>query len=219
MTHTTGSIPRSAYCRTTLAVSAGAPQTSMTASAKEAGRSSGSFVAIVRPNKIAYPAHGTCSLRPSHSSRPSVTTSGVRVSDTKVVIGSPTSTSRLARGPTSSTTPISMPPEPVTGLCIFPQRVMMSSTSARTAAPSPWCLTESWRNDAASRLSLQTRTRTSSGQSSQRVSRRTAAWGSTPGGSRTRCRPVGSLDIKPPSGSPARRKSSGMPLATPQVLP
>ena len=35
---------------------------------------------------------------------------------------------------------MSMPPEPVTGFCILPRVAMISSTSARTAAPSPPCL-------------------------------------------------------------------------------
>ena len=70
---------------------------------------------------------------------------------------------------------------------------MMSSTSARTAAPSPLCLSNSWRNDAASRLSRATSTRTSSAPSSGLVSSRSAACGNTPGGASTRCRPVGSL--------------------------
>ena len=32
---------------------------------------------------------------------------------------------------------------PVTGFCIFPRVRTMSSTSARTRSPSPWCLSES----------------------------------------------------------------------------
>ena len=71
----------------------------------------------------------------------------------------------------------------------------MSSTARRTPSPSPlsrW-VRSSCRNDAASRLSRSTRIRTSSGQSSLRVSSRSAACGSTTRSSRTRCNPVGSL--------------------------
>ncbi len=53
MTQTVGETPRSTYPSTTRAVSAGAPQTSITARASEVGRSSGCLAAIVRPNKIA----------------------------------------------------------------------------------------------------------------------------------------------------------------------
>ena len=49
-----------------------------------------------------------------------------------------------------------MPPEPVTGLCILPRVPMISSTSARTAAPSPPCFSASCRKLAASRLSRST---------------------------------------------------------------
>ena len=50
--------------RRTRAVSAGAPHTSSTARASSGSRSSGSTAAIERANRIACPAHGTCSLRP-----------------------------------------------------------------------------------------------------------------------------------------------------------
>ena len=59
------------------------------------------------------------------------------------------------------------------------ERATMSSTARRTASPSPLPSTEwvrsSWRKDAASRLRRSTRMRTSSGQSSLRVSSRWAA--------------------------------------------
>src|SRR5688572_23239328 len=67
----------------------------------------------------------------------------------------------------------------------------MSSTSRRTASPSPACLVASWRKEAASRLSRSSPIRTSSGAISGRSSSRSAAWGSVPGGLRTRCRPTG----------------------------
>ena len=72
------------------------------------------------------------------------------------------------------------------------ERATMSSTSVRTAAPSPRCFSESWRYEAASRLSVSTAMRTSSGQSSGVASMTRAAWGSAaPSGSVTRCRPTG----------------------------
>nr|BFF26282.1 hypothetical protein GCM10025732_42470 [Glycomyces mayteni] len=48
-------------------------------------------------------------------------------------------------GPTASTVPMSMPPEPVTGFCILPRASTMARTSSRTAAPSPPCLVRSCR--------------------------------------------------------------------------
>src|SRR6478735_8319030 len=124
-------------------------------------------------------------------------TSGVSVRLTSVATRSPTARPSGDSGPTSSTVPTSIPPDPVSGFCILPRVATMSSTSARTASPcfSPYwvCLRSSWRNDAASRLSRSTRMRTSSGHRSARVSRRRAAWGSTAPSSSTRCRPVGSL--------------------------
>ena len=95
-------------------------------------------------------------------------TSGVSVSETSVATRSPTWSPNGDSGPTSSTVPTSMPPEPVTGFCILPRSATRVSTSSRTREPSPACLCSSWRNDAASRLSRSTRTRTSSGHSSRR---------------------------------------------------
>ena len=57
---------------------------------------------------------------------------------------------------------MSMPPEPVTGLCILPRRSTMSSTGPDLVAVTA-VLVRSCRNDAASRLSRSTRIRTSSG--------------------------------------------------------
>src|SRR4051795_6411529 len=57
MTATTGST----YDRTTRAVSAGAPHTSITDNDSSGGRSSGITAAIERPNSTAYPSAGTCS--------------------------------------------------------------------------------------------------------------------------------------------------------------
>src|SRR5690349_9951372 len=185
--------PAAACCRTTRSVNAGAPHTSNTASASSGARSSGSTATTERPNRIACPAAGTCSLSPSQPARPSVTASGVRVSDTSVATRSPAFTGNGDCGPTSSTTPISIPPEPVTGLCILPRVPMISSTSARTAVPSPPCLPASCRMLAASRFSRSSRIRTSSGPISGRASSRHAACGSTPCGSSTRDRPTGNV--------------------------
>ncbi len=158
-----------AYRPTTRAVSAGAPHTSNTASASSGSRSSGSTAAIERANRIAVPSHGTCSLRPSQPASPSVIASGVRVSDTSVATRSPGRRPSGESGPTASTTPISMPPDPVTGFCIFPRRPTISRTSARTASPSPPWAVSSCRKLAASRLSRSTRIRTSSGADLGRV--------------------------------------------------
>ena len=133
-TATTGGVPPLQAARTTRAVSAGAPHTSSTASASGTGMSAGSTAAIERPNRIAWPSHGTCSLRPSQRASPSVMTSGVRLSDTRVAIRSPGARPSGESGPTSSTTPVSIPPEPVTGFCILPRSATMPSTAARIAA-------------------------------------------------------------------------------------
>ncbi len=124
-------------------------------------------------------------------------TSGVRVSETSEATTSPTARPSGEPSPTSSTVPTSMPPDPVTGLCILPQRPTISRTSARTASPSPPCLSASWRNEAASRLSRCTRTRTSSSRIAGSVSSRWAACGSAPSGSSTRCMPTGSPVMRP----------------------
>ncbi len=81
--------PGPAPPRTTRSVRAGAPHTSRTARARAAGRSAGSTAAMDRPNRIACPAHGTCSDWPSQRSSPSVMASGVRLSETSVAIRSP----------------------------------------------------------------------------------------------------------------------------------
>ena len=148
-----------------------------------------------RPNRIAWPAHGTCSDRPSQRASPSVMASGVRLSETRVAIRSPAASPSGESGPASSTTPVSIPPDPVTGFCILPRSAMISSTAPRIAAGPPPVDSRSCRNDAASRFSRSTRTRTSSGQMAGSGSSCQAAWGSTPAGFRTRCKPSG----EPPS--------------------
>ena len=194
MTATTGPGCVSAYCSTIRLVMAGAPQTSITARLSSLGRSSGMTAAIERPKRTAYPSAGTCSLLPSQRARPSSMTSGVRVRETRVATRSPAWRPRGDSGPTSSTVPTSMPPEPVSGFCILPRVATISRTSRRTrVAVVLRACCSSWRKDAASRLRRSTRMRTSSGQSSLRVSSRWAACGRTTASSRTRCNPVGSL--------------------------
>jgi hypothetical protein len=138
---TTGPVLASAavpsLAETTRRVSAGAPQTSMTDNASGTGRSSGRTAAIDRANKVAVASHGTCSDRPSQLASPSWIASGVSVSDTSVATRSPGFRPRGDRGPASVTTPVSMPPEPVTGLCILPRLATISQTAVRIFAPSP----------------------------------------------------------------------------------
>ena len=62
-------------------------------------------------------------------------TSGVSVSETSVATRSPTARPSGDSGPTSSTVPTSIPPEPVTGFCILPRAATMSSTSAADRVP------------------------------------------------------------------------------------
>ncbi len=113
---------QSQACRTTRAVSAGAPHTSSTASASGTGMSAGSTAAMERPNRIAWPSHGTCSLRPSQRASPSVMASGVRLSDARVAIRSPGARPSGESGPTSSTTPVSIPPSRSPGSASCPAR-------------------------------------------------------------------------------------------------
>ena len=105
--------------------------------------------------------------------------SGVRLSETRVAIRSPGFSPSGELLPTSSTTPVSIPPEPVTGLCILPRLAMISSTAVLIASGSPPLASRSCRNDAASRFSRSTRTRTSSGQMAGSGSSRQAACGSS----------------------------------------
>ena len=137
---------------------------------------------------------GTCSPRPSQRGQAVLDHQrGQRQRDQR---GDPVAdgAGRAAtRGPTSSTVPTSMPPEPVTGFCILPRvgdDVEHRGADARRRRRRG--LRSSWRKDAASRLSRSTRIRTSSGQSSRRVSRRSRRLGQHAGrASRTRCRPTG----------------------------
>ena len=61
---------------------------------------------------------------------------GVNERDTNVATWSPTASPSGLCSPTSATVPMSMPPEPVTGFCIFPRVATMSRTAAFSAAPS-----------------------------------------------------------------------------------
>ena len=143
------------------------------------GRSSGSGTAIDRANRMACPAHGICSDWPSQRASPSVIASGVRLSETSVAMRRPARRPSGDCGPASATMPVSMPPEPVTGLCILPRWLMVPSTAARIASGAPPVDSRIWRNDAASRLSRSTPTRTSSGWIRGSASSRHAAWGRT----------------------------------------
>ena len=63
--------------------------------------------------------------------------SGVRVRETRVAMRWPGVRPSGEAGPTSSTVPVSMPPEPVTGFCILPRVAMISSTAALILSGSP----------------------------------------------------------------------------------
>ena len=145
MTATTGGRRQLTSEPATRRVSAGAPHTSSTASASGPGRSPGSTVAIDRPNRIACPSQGTCSEWASHRASPSVIASGVSDSDTRVAIRSPGRSPSGEAGPTASTTPVSIPPDPVTGFCILPRSATMPSTAERIRPGSPPCASRSWR--------------------------------------------------------------------------
>ena len=60
--------------------------------------------------------------RTGHPSGPGrlVTASGVRLRETSVAMRSPAASPSAEADPASSTTPVSIPPDPVTGFCIFP---------------------------------------------------------------------------------------------------
>ena len=154
---------RAALRSTTRAVAAGRPQTSRTAGRpRRAGRRAGRRRSSGRRGSR-VPAAGTCSDRPSQPARPSVMRSGVSVSETRVATRCPTAQPERRLGPTASTTPMSMPPDPVTGFCILPRCATMSRTAARDGRAVAVAGSDSWRNEAASRLSRSTAMRTSSG--------------------------------------------------------
>ena len=67
-------------------------------------------------------------------------TSGVSVSETRVATRSPTTRPSGEPSPTSSTVPTSIPPEPVTGLCILPRLRTISSTSGADGVAVPLVL-------------------------------------------------------------------------------
>src|SRR5258705_266557 len=118
--------------RASRATHAGAPQTSRTASAVDSGRSSGNGAHSPVAKSTARPRtsrRSACRCTARTSSR----TRGVSVSDTSVAMRSPffSSPREGCAAPTSATRPISIPPEPVTGFCIFPR----APTISRTRAP------------------------------------------------------------------------------------
>ena len=85
--------------------------------------------------------------------------SGVRDKLTRVAILSPGTNPRsAARSPTRVTTPSSMPPEPVTGLCCLPRRTMVCITSADTRSRSPSHASSICRKLAASMFNVCTST-------------------------------------------------------------
>ena len=145
--------------------------------------------------------------RPSQRARPSSITSGVRVSETRVATRSPTARPSVDSGPTSSTVPISMPPEPVTGFCILPRSATivehLRAYGVAVAAVLGRQLAER-RGVEVQRLDPDPRPRRATAR--RRASSRWAACGSTPAGSSTRCRPIG--DARGPgTGSPASADS------------
>ncbi len=96
-----------------------------------------------------------------------------------------------SRGPASSTTPVSMPPEPVTGFCILPRLATISSTAARIAAGSPpMRLAQLPERRGVEVQPLDTDPHLVRPQLRAGV-QPAAACGSTPAGSSTRCSPSG----------------------------
>ena len=193
MTATTGGRPWATYFATTRAVRAGAPQTSMTASASSAGRSPGRRAAMERPKRIGVPVAGhlLAARRPSAPGRPR-SRSGVRVSETRVATRSPTARPSGLSGPTSSTVPTSMPPEPVTGFCILP-RVRddlehLGADGVAVAAVLVGQLTEA-RGVEVEPLDPRSGPRRARPPGRGPAARRPAA--ARPAGSSTRCRPTG----------------------------
>ena len=183
MTATVGAPRVAAYCSTTRAVSAGAPQTSITLRARSAGRSSGITAAIERPNRTAYPSQGTCSLRPSQ--RCEAVLDDERGEGERDQGGDPVARTEAERGLRPDL--LDGADEHAAGAGLGVLHLAAGGDDVEHLGADPVavpvvCLRSSWRNDAASRLSRSTRIRTSSGHSSRRVSSRCAAWGSTPGG-------------------------------------
>ena len=200
------------YAATTRAVSAGAPQTSITARASSAGRSSGSTAAMERPNRIGVAVAGTCSLRPSQ-----------RAARPRCAAGSGSARPGWRRGRPAAGragTRADLLDGADQHAAGAGHRVLhlaalgddLQHLGADAPSPSPPCACSSWRKDAASRLSRSTRMRTSSAPELGAGVEPRAACGSTPGGSRTRCRPTGEVGHGHPS-SPAQA-----PASTPKSL-
>ena len=92
----------------------------------------------------------------------SSTLSGVRESETRVAMRSPTLRSRsLSLGPIAATVPSSMPPEPVSGLWCLPRRAMMPRLCLAIFWTSPPSASSIWVKLAASMLSVSTSMRIS----------------------------------------------------------
>ena len=118
-------------------------------------------------------------------------TSGVSERLTSVAIRSPGLSFPCAgcSGPTFRTRPSSIPPEPVTGFCIFPRAWTISWMRATTASGAPLHDSRICLNDAASTLRLSTSISSSEGRSGSDGSSRAARCGSTPGSPTTRPSP------------------------------
>ena len=215
--------PRSTYSATTRAASAGAPQTSM--HHQRRGRGRGRRAARRRSSGrtgSACPSAGTCSRAAVPAASPSVITQ--RGEGQRDQGGDPVADRQAraaTRGPTSSTVPTSMPPEPVTGFCILP-RVGDDVEHLGAHAPSPSPAVLALGELAEGRgVEVERSTRDPHLVGPQLAARRraaAAACGSTPAGSSTRCRPTGddgssgvdsTRDLSVCSGSLTRGESCG----------
>src|SRR3954470_20449528 len=95
------------------------------------------------------------------------------------------------------TRPMSIPPDPVTGLCIFPRFRTISVTSPVRTCGSFCAALQSWRKLAASMLRCSTSMRSSSSPSASPGSSASACCGNTPLGRTTRRSPYGSGILVP----------------------
>ncbi len=172
------------------ATSAGAPQTSRAASASLSGMSEGSRDQWPVAKRMALPRTSIRSTS-GWTARISSIRSGVSVSETSVAMRSPGARSSAAglRGPTARTRPMSIPPEPVTGLCILPRSRTIRPTSSPMRAASRPTSSEICLKLAESMLRASTSMESSSSPSGRSGSSRSARWGSTPAGEMTRLRP------------------------------
>ena len=136
---------------------------------------------------MARPRTATFSLAGSRATISSIT-SGVSVKDTSVAMRVPTAGAARS-APRAVTVPTSIPPDPVTGLCILPAPATISVMRSRMASASPPASVRSWCQEAESTFRYSTSISTSPLRSGSEVSRRRACCGNTPRGSRDRCTP------------------------------